>query len=108
MPPSRIEPGDIFYIPHPYEQNPLQSKSRPVVVLRDEHDGHYLIAPITGTNHTGWKKGIWILKDSEDGKKMGLTKDSFIVVDKKFKWPSFGFSQYFGHCHLVDELLRKL
>lgn len=103
-----ILPGDIYCIPFPFKDDFFQSKSRPVVVLRDEGNGIFLIAPITGTNHTGYRNGLWIFKDSEDGKKIGLTKDSFIVVDKSFKWPSFGFTEYWGHCHLVKELLEKL
>jgi len=103
-----ILPGDMYYIPIPYKDDFFESKKRPVVVLRDEGNGLFLVAPVTGTNHTGYKKGIWLLKDSDDGKKMGLDKDSFIVVGESLKWPSFGLMDYWGHCHLVEELLKKL
>jgi len=103
-----ILPGDIYYIPVPFKQDFFKSKPRPVVVLRDEGSGLFLVAPITGTNHTGYRNGIWILKDSIDGKKMELEKDSFIVVQDSFKYPSFGLMEYWGHCHLVEELLSKL
>ncbi len=103
-----IEVGDIFFTSVPFEEDPRQSKPRPVVVLRKEGNGLVLIGIFTGTNKTGFKKGLWILKESEDGVKMGLTKDTFIIVDKKYRWPEYQLTDYFGHCHLVEELLQKL
>jgi PemK-like, MazF-like toxin of type II toxin-antitoxin system len=93
-----ILPGDMFYIPFPFADDPFKSKNRPVVVLRDEGNGLFLIAPVTGTNLTGRRAGSWILMDSDVGKKMNLDKDSFIVVDKNMKWPSYGLTDYWGHC----------
>ncbi|MFZ6009178.1 MAG: hypothetical protein ACOYXT_02425 [Bacteroidota bacterium] len=76
--------------------------------MRDEGNGLFLIAPVTGTNFTGKRIGMWILKDSPEGLQMNLTKDSFIIVDKKIKWPVFGLLDYWGHCPLVKQLLEKL
>jgi hypothetical protein len=103
-----ILPGDMFLIPFPLKDNIFESKARPVVVLRDEGNGCFLIAPVTGTNLTGKKRGLWISKDSPAGIKMKLQKDSFVVVDHCIKWPSFGLHDYWGHCPCVDELLKKL
>ncbi len=103
-----IQPGDMFSIPFPYKDNIFESKCRPVVVLRDEKNGLFLIAPVTGTNLTGKREGLWVSKDSDEGIKMRLTKDSFIVVDNTIKWPSFGLLDYWGHCPCVNELLAKL
>jgi hypothetical protein len=52
--------------------------------------------------------GVWILMDSDVGKKMNLDKDSFIVVDKNMKWPSYGLTNYWGHCPIVSVLIEKL
>jgi len=103
-----IQPGDMFYIPVPFQDDIFTSKRRPVIVLRDEGNGLFLVAPITGTNKTGMCSGLWILKDSADGLAMNLDKDSFIEVDKALKWPSFGLMDYWGHCPIVSELLAKL
>ena len=103
-----IQPGDMFEVPFPFKDDFFASKRRPVVVLRDEGNGLYLIAPVTGTNQTGRQEGLWISKDSDEGMKMRLVKDSFIVVDKKIKWPSYALLDYWGHCPCVAELLAKL
>lgn len=103
-----ILPGDMYLIAFPFKDDIFESKARPVVVLRDEGNGLYLIAPVTGTNLTGKKDGLWISKDSDEGAKMKLQKDSFIVVDYTIKWPSFALWDYWGHCPCVNELLKKL
>jgi mRNA-degrading endonuclease toxin of MazEF toxin-antitoxin module len=103
-----ILPGDMFEISFPYEDDIFKNKPRPVVILRNDGNGLFLIAPVTGTNFTGKRPGLWISKDSEEGKKMNLQKDSFIVMDKCKQWPSFGLREYWGHCPCVEELLKKL
>lgn len=103
-----IRPGDMFCIPFPFEDDIFKSKKRPVVVLRDEGNGLFLVAPITGSNLSAFKRGIWVERNSPEGRKMNLAKDSFIVVDKKMKWPSFGLMEYWGHCPIVDKLLALL
>jgi hypothetical protein len=102
----QVKPGDIFCIPVPFKDDPFKSKKRPVLILRDEGNGLYSVAPITGTNYTGIKKGKWILHDTSVGKKMCLTKDSFILLDKVIQYPSFGLMDYWGHCPILNELLE--
>lgn len=103
-----IQPGDMFEIPFPFKDDIFKSKTRPVIVLREEGNGLFLIAPITGTNHTGKRTGLWLLKDSPEGVRMNLKKDSFIVIDNRIKWPSYMLINYWGHCPIVEELLKKL
>jgi len=102
------QPGDMFRIPVPFRDDFFQSKLRPVVVLKDLGNGMFLVAPVTGTNLTGLQSGLWISKNSPEGKSMNLTKDSFIIVDAKYKWPSYALIDYWGRCNLVEELLSKL
>jgi hypothetical protein len=99
-------PGDIFLTPIPFSQDIFQSKQRPVVVLKEPQNGICEVAPITGTNKTGIEKGKWILKDSAIGIKMNLKKDSFILMGKVRRLPTFSLIQYWGHCPIVDELLK--
>jgi len=104
------KPGDIFLVPVPFQDDIFSSKHRPAVILRDEGNGFFLMAPITGTNLTGKQVGIWIIKTSSEGVAMKLQKDSFILLEKGRlqKFPSYALSQYWGHCPCLEELLTKL
>ena len=104
-----IQPGDMFFIPDfPYHGSIFDAKGRPVIVIRAERDGIFFhIAPITGDNLTGLCDGKWILKDSDNGKKMNLKKDSFILLDNRvMKVSSIVLTDYWGHCSCIEELLQ--
>jgi hypothetical protein len=62
---------------------------------------------ITGTDKRTTCKGKWVLKDSPEGKAMGLKKDSFINASKKRIIKNFMLEEdgWLGHCSFVEELL---
>lgn len=51
------KPGDMFYASIPFRENPLENKDRPVVILKDLGNDIFIIAPLTGSNKTGYQKG---------------------------------------------------
>lgn len=65
---------------------------------------------ITGTDKRNRCKGIWVLKDSEEGRAMNLRKDSFINAERPIPLKNYMIIGIIGTCPptLLEELEELL
>lgn len=57
------------------------TKPRPCIIKEVLHDGKYLIIKITKSNKAD--RVIKILRDSPEGREMGLLEDSHVYIDER-------------------------
>lgn len=106
---SRYKKGDVVLVYFPYqdENGDMQVKKRPAVVLENLDDDNILIQ-CTSKNRSDKLPGIWVLKDSKEGRKMGILSDSFINVTNQISLKTIHIVRLIGYCPFmekIDELL---
>lgn len=94
--------GDVVLAPVPFKDK-AEAKVRPVIILETFTDDCES-CKITGTNRTEQLSGRWVLKDSDDGKAMGLDKDSFISIEDTIIVKMSYIHKKIGECLFIDEL----
>jgi mRNA-degrading endonuclease toxin of MazEF toxin-antitoxin module len=67
--------GDVVTLEFPYKENRTITKPRPVVILETFVKDECYVCKVTKTNRTGQLSGRWVLKESEEGKLMGIDYD---------------------------------
>lgn len=96
------KPGDVVYASFPF-QDTRDTKPRPAVIIEVFPDSSFSCM-ITGTDLRGRNKGIWVEKDSEAGKLMGLGKDSFINAERTETISNSMIFNIMGFCPLLEDL----
>ena len=74
------------------------------MVLSDLSNGIFKLAQITSTDRRDKLIGLWITKNSSEGKQMGLLTDSFINLSNTVNVKKFVIVKYIGSCPLMDEI----
>src|SRR4030042_2216678 len=96
--------GDVVIALFPFEEDPYSLKPRPIVIIREDCASEYYVCKITKTDRCSTQKGFWILKDSHEGKTMGLDFDSFVSVTKRRLIDKKLVIKKIGICPFMDNI----
>ena len=101
----RYKVGDVVWAYFRFEES-NETKARPVVILEILEDESY-VCMITGTDLRGTCDGVWVLKDSPEGREMGLLKDSFVNASRKIIIKNYMIEEdgWLGFCPFVEDLM---
>lgn len=105
----RHKPGHVVYCSFPQEDNPEIIQDRPALVLdcfEQGGDRLYRVAKMTKTNNSHKFKGMWIEKESKEGKSMRLSYDTFIHLERIIVIPEYGIRRLMGFCTCFEEILK--
>lgn len=104
----RYDVGAVVLVHFPYKDHDghIQVKPRPGIIYRLDGDRERVIIQITTTNRSNELPGIWVPKDSDKGKKMGILKDSFINVGTQLCLKFEDIIRVIGYCPLMNEIDR--
>jgi len=101
---SPYKRGDVVMLHFPFKEDPTKTKFRPAVVLEDEDDPIFALIQCTSTNRSDKLKGLWVIKDSPEGRIMGILKDTFINVSNVVRLNRYAIYRKIGVCPLMDEI----
>lgn len=101
---SQYKCGDVVFASIPFEEDPTKAKGRPVVIIEILEDDWYLVCKITHIDHSGIKKGRWIIKNSEQWKQMGLKQSSFVSDESTIEIPQTSIYMLLGTYPYIDDL----
>lgn len=108
----RFKPGDVVLVKFPWENSDgsVDFKVRPAVVWSIEGPQERLMIQVTTKNRSAKLPGVWIKKDSPEGKKMGLLMDSFINVGTQKEVRFIDITRLIGQCSeaLMDRLEEEI
>lgn len=92
---------------YPNQENGKETTARPVIIIEDLQD-EVLLCPITSQlkQKDNYKNIILVLKDSEEGKAMGITFDSLIVLDRILPLKKIRLAGKIGSC--PDSIIEKI
>jgi hypothetical protein len=110
-----FEVWDVTNIPaFPNQENLREVTARPAIIIEDLHD-EVSVCPITKQLHQAaiYKYTLQILKDTPEGKQMGLTFDSLIVLDRIISLGKIRLACKIGTCpqsviDKIDEILVQM
>ena len=107
---ARYDRGDVVLVYFPYrdENNNLVVKVRPAVILSLEGDQERIIIQVTSKNRSDKLRGLWVVKDSTDGREMGLRTDSFINITYQITITLRDIIRKIGYCPLIDKIDEML
>ncbi|GAA0890369.1 hypothetical protein GCM10009122_00470 [Fulvivirga kasyanovii] len=102
----RYQAGDVVtvYFPWRDEDGSIVMKERPAVVYEVDTVENRVLIQITSKNRSDKLPGIWVLKDSDAGKKMRLKKDSFINVSQMVNLNMRFIKRLIGFCPLMEKI----
>lgn len=103
---SKYQAGDVILAYFPFEDK-LETKLRPAVII-DAYDDSSFTCMITGTDKSSTNRGIWVEKESDEGKEMRLQKDSFIDAERTEVLKHIMIKGIIGYCPYIDELQEML
>ena len=96
--------GDVVTLEFPYKENRTITKRRPVVILEIFVKDECYVCKVTKTNRSGQLPGKWVLKDSPDGKIMGLDNDSFVSSSDTITVKMGVIKAKIGECPFIEEI----
>jgi mRNA-degrading endonuclease toxin of MazEF toxin-antitoxin module len=108
---SRYQRGDVVRAPLPYmdEDGIWRVKFRPFIVIDVDGINDNITVSCTGQTHQSKKfTGISVLLDSEEGRKMGIDRDSFIYCNTTVVFANKDIIRKIGTCPLMKEICEKL
>ena len=85
----------------PHEENPSNYDYRAGLILKELPNNEFAIAKVTKTDRRGKNPGIWIERNSMEGRNMKLKYDSFIQLDRIVVVQQYGIRRLFGACSQV-------
>jgi mRNA-degrading endonuclease toxin of MazEF toxin-antitoxin module len=94
---------DIWYAKCVFEDNPHQSKDRPVLIVGGEQGTFVLALMITGTQRCDGND--YVVRDWQEA---GLTKASVIRTRKKYSLPEIAFRRRVGRLSDNDILILRI
>lgn len=106
---------DVANIPaFPNQENNREITARPAVIIEDLQD-EVALCPITKQLHQAaiYKYTLEILKNTPEGRQMGLTFDSLVVLDRIVPLKKIRLSSKIGSCpqpviDKIENILRKM
>ena len=109
------EVWDVVHVPaYPNQENQKEFTARPVIIIEDLQD-EVAICPVTKQLHqaANYSYAFIIMKNSPEGRQMGLTFDSLIVLDRIAQFKKIRLLDCIGSCpdsviEKIEELLRKM
>ncbi len=100
--------GDVIEVAAPAgvdKFGTMRYKPRPVIVLQNvNRDSNIISVYCTTQNNGDDKHNIFVEKDSEHGKKMGLSADTYIRPSTILNLPIESFKRFLGKCPLMDDI----
>jgi len=92
---------------YPNQENEKETTARPAIVIEDLQD-EVLLCPVTKQVYqaANYKYTIYVDKDSDDGKQMGLTFNSIIVLDRFATLKKIRLSPVIGSC--TDNIIVQI
>ena len=108
---ARYERGDVLTVHYVYFDNKLGKlvdKPRPVVVYEESSHDERLVIQITKKDRSDKLPGIWVEKNSDAGRKMGLKMDSFINVTETVEITFDDVIETIGRCPFMDQIDKLL
>lgn len=99
-------PGDVVLVPFPYTDQTGKEvvKKRPAVVYSVEGIDENIVLKITSKNKSHIEPGIWVMKDSKEGKQMGLLQDSYICAKTELLLKHSYILRKIGRCPFMEDL----
>jgi hypothetical protein len=102
------EVWDVTNVPaYPNQENFREVTARPAIIIEDLQD-EVSVCCLTKQLHqaTKYKYAFVVKEDSEEGKQMGLTFDSLIILDRIFQFKKFRLAGVIGTCpqSIVDKI----
>jgi len=109
------EVWDVVHVPaYPNQEDQKEFTARPVIIIEDLQD-EVAICPVTKQLHqaANYRYTLTILKDTPEGRQMGLTFDSLIILDRIMQLKKIRLVGCIGTCpesviDKIEELLRKM
>lgn len=104
----KIEVWNVVNVPgFPNQEDHSQYTARPAVVIEDLFD-EAVVCPITKQlrQTTNYKHTIEIKKNSPEGRQMGLTFDSIIVLNREIQLKKTRLAGKIGTC--PDSIIKKI
>lgn len=107
---ARYDIGSVVLVKWPWEEvdGSIQMKVRPAIVYRLESDQDRLTIQLTSKNRSAQFPGLWILKESKEGKEMGLLQDSFVNITYQREIHMRDIIRQIGTCHLIFDKIENL
>lgn len=97
------KPGNIV-VAKVFFAKSTEFKYRPVVVAKVLNNDCYEVCKITHRNHSGFKNGKWIIKDSDEWVIMGLFESSFVLIDDRAEIHETDIIEFLGTCPFMDDI----
>lgn len=101
----KLHRGDVIDVKYHYDSKTGEIKSRPVIVLQNAPKNSDVITVYcTSQNDGNDNDCIFVKADSDEGKRMGLTKDTYIrpgtvrTIKKEF------IKRLLGKCSLMHQI----
>ncbi len=104
---ARYQRGDVLLVHYVFEDRStgeLVNKPRPVVVFEESSHNERLVIQCTKKNRSDKLPGIWVLKDSPEGKKMGIKMDTFINVTEMIEIAFDDVIERLGSCPFMERI----
>lgn len=109
------EVWDVAHVPaYPNQEDQKEFTARPVIIIEDLQD-EVAICPVTKQLHQAgnYTYAFVVTKDSPEGRQMGLTFDSLIVLDRIVQLKKIRLVGIIGSCpesviEKIEELIRKM
>jgi hypothetical protein len=103
---------EVFHCPaFPNQENNKECTARPAIVFENLQDD-VEVFPVTKQiqNQAKYKKTIFVSKDSFEGREMGLTFDSIIILDRKSQLKKTRLVRKMGICPqtIIDRINEML
>lgn len=104
----RYKEGDVVLVPFTWKDDEglIHYKNRPAVVYSIESEIEHLMIKCTHVNRSGQYPGKWVLKNSDQGRQMGIDEDTFIhytdtlIIDEK------AVRRLIGTCPFMEEIIE--
>ena len=92
---------------YPNQENSKETTARPVIIIEDLQD-EVLLCPVTKQlkQKDNYKNTILVLKDTEEGKAMGLDFDSVIILDRIVPLKKLRLTGKIGSC--PDSIIEQI
>lgn len=109
---SRYKAGDVVRAHFAFfdkNEGRFVSKPRPFVIVDIDDAGENITVSCTSQTHQSKKyPGILVAANSNDGKQMGIDKDSFVYCDQTISLSNRDIIRKIGTCPLISQILNKL
>ena len=104
---SKYHPGEVVVVSFPFQEG-NQVKTRPALILSEDAPDEYLLCQITSRNRSATHKGIWVMKDSSEGKHMCIETDSFINAEVTAVVNKYAIHKMIGICSHLEQILQMV